>query len=118
MSPRRGLSGFSEGVLFHQILQPPILACVVMCFTQESLDAVCGGVDMYMSSSSPKYTKLRIAEAVAGDTHSPNYFSVLRESSLSGSDFPIHSGNDWREPAVPDRQVGSVFAVSPTGPLR
>lgn len=61
------------------------------------------------------HPELHLAGTLTGDTHSPNCFSVLRESSLSGSDFSIYSANNWREPAVPDRQVGSVFAMSPTG---
>lgn len=61
------------------------------------------------------HPELHLAGTLTGDTHSPNCFSVLRESSLSGSDFSIYSGNNWREPAVPDRQAGSVFAMSPTG---
>lgn len=61
------------------------------------------------------HPRLHIAGTVAGDTHSLNCFSVLRGSSLSGSDFPIYSGNNWREPTVPDRHAGRVFAMSPTG---
>lgn len=93
VSPGRGLSGLSEGVCFPQILQPQILACVVKCFTQESPDAgteqsveVWTRIHPYPAPNT--HPRLHMPGAGASDTHSPNYFSVLGESSLSGSSFP------------------------------